>query len=386
MSPLLCPLPADAETTARRARRLWAKVQSAVGFFELDPNRTLDVVLDAFLPHLRTHHRLFLALLRCSPWAPPSPPPADAADIGLDLHGERGLTAVGQVLGFKFRFYASQDSLRDGRPTPPELYLLAAVLVREGFVRLQDLWSHLGPDEADVDRAEGNWRKAVNEKARSSKGNALLAAAAPLADDDAPASGGALADGSSGSGVGGADASKPLPVLPPPEQKLPLTHALLVVGAHAHAAHVLTRLPHLVNAEVDIADLVLRQLAFVLGPLLEAGRIPLGGCSVPGPGQPSKTPVLSLIAPTPVATRDKRFVNFMPEWSGGLRTVRTVDELFDGEAGPNGALGLLRLLGAQLGRRKDLLVRLIRIGRAAVSEVGPSVLRPPIPVSPGPPR
>lgn len=267
--------------------------------------------------------------------------------------------------------------MREGKTTPNEMYLLAGLLIREGIVRLQDLWPHVSPDEAEVDRLEGKWRSAVNEKARSSRGNAMLAAAAALDDDDeAPEAGGSGRGGGAKDGPSRSDdkpaAPAPLPPLPLPEQKLPLVHALLVVGAHGQAAHLLGRLPHLVNADPAIADLVLRQLDVILRPLFAVAADPATpeGSSRPGPGLPRPTPKLTLIAPTPVATRSTRFVGFCPEWSQGLVPVGSLDELFvSGPVADTSALGLLRLLGAQLSRRKDLLVRLVRLGRAAVAEV-----------------
>lgn len=267
--------------------------------------------------------------------------------------------------------------MRDGKTTPNEMYLLAALLVREGIVRLRDLWPHLSPEEAEVDRLEAKWRSAVNEKARSSRGNALLAAAAALDDDEAvPVGGISSAKNSSGSDDKSTVAPAPLPPLPLPDQKLPLIHALLVVGAHGQAAHLLGRLPHLVNADPAIADLVLRQLEVLLRPLFDTAQAaddgplqPPKGLSRVGRGLPTPAPKLTLVAPTPVATRTTQFVGFCPEWSEGLTPISSLEELFiSGPVADTSALGLLRLLGAQLSRRKDVLVRLVRLGRAAVAD------------------
>jgi len=52
-----------------RARPVWEKVVSLIGYFDLDPNRALDIILDVLSQHLTTHHSFFLALLSFSPWA-----------------------------------------------------------------------------------------------------------------------------------------------------------------------------------------------------------------------------------------------------------------------------------------------------------------------------
>lgn len=52
-----------------RAAAVWQRVVSLIGYFDLDPNRALDIVLDVFSVNIATHWQFFLALLACSPWA-----------------------------------------------------------------------------------------------------------------------------------------------------------------------------------------------------------------------------------------------------------------------------------------------------------------------------
>lgn len=51
-----------------RARQVWEKVISLIGYFDLDPNRALDIMLDVLSVNLATHYTFFLALLSFSPW------------------------------------------------------------------------------------------------------------------------------------------------------------------------------------------------------------------------------------------------------------------------------------------------------------------------------
>jgi THO complex subunit 2 N-terminus len=119
-----------------RAQKVWNKIISLIGYFDLDPNRALDLILDVFSAHLTTHHAFFLALLSCSPWSTsrrrailqhqqemdldskpqsfvgksfdevlemvqkvPSPPEEASAD---------GSRVLAQVLGFKFTHYQAR--------------------------------------------------------------------------------------------------------------------------------------------------------------------------------------------------------------------------------------------------------------------------------------
>lgn len=63
----------------------------------------------------------------------------------MDLAGETGSSVAAQVLGFKFKHYQDQTILRKGEEVPKELVLVAAILIREGFVKLKELWEHVSP-------------------------------------------------------------------------------------------------------------------------------------------------------------------------------------------------------------------------------------------------
>lgn len=119
-----------------RAKPVWEKVISLIGYFDLDPNRALDIILDVLSQHLTTHYTFFLALLSFSPWAGSyrRPIPDDQAmdtEFELPEGAFKGKTldeiltlaesdsrppaakrpmpggprVLAQVLGFKFKYY-----------------------------------------------------------------------------------------------------------------------------------------------------------------------------------------------------------------------------------------------------------------------------------------
>lgn len=129
-------LPSEAESAiVARASATWDRVLRLIGFFDLDPNRALDVILDVFSVHLATHWRFFLAFLSVSPWSSRSS--KRKAEEGMDVEPNpeqyRGKTldeilelaevdsgyiapspfspngsnarVLAQVLGFKFSYY-----------------------------------------------------------------------------------------------------------------------------------------------------------------------------------------------------------------------------------------------------------------------------------------
>lgn len=121
-----------------RSRTVWDKIMGLIGYFDLDPNRALDIILDVLTVNVTTHYTFFLSLLSFSPWAgtirrsmtgkfdacmPPAPSSDQYRGKSLDEILEiaenlslsyKGLNSVpvgpesrvlAQVLGFKFAYY-----------------------------------------------------------------------------------------------------------------------------------------------------------------------------------------------------------------------------------------------------------------------------------------
>ena len=142
----------------------------------------LDIILDVFSVHLATHHSFFIALLSFSPWGNRThdvkqedmavePDPAQyrgkslmevlkiaeaQAGARLDDVDSSNARVLAQVLGFKFRYYQVGErssrwciridfvqSLEVSESAPQNLYLMTALLIREGFLRLEDLYPHV---------------------------------------------------------------------------------------------------------------------------------------------------------------------------------------------------------------------------------------------------
>jgi THO complex subunit 2 len=108
----------EESTVIERAKIAWKKVLGLIGYFDLDPNRALDIVLDMFISHVATHHAFFLALLRHSPWcrsARRNEPSASMEGLAfeqiLQAHEEFSCREgnespiCAQIIGFKFAHY-----------------------------------------------------------------------------------------------------------------------------------------------------------------------------------------------------------------------------------------------------------------------------------------
>jgi THO complex subunit 2 len=155
----------DASDIASKSDELLTVVNALIGYFELDPNRILDNVLDICSQNLLSHARFILHFLHHSPWAPsslavsPSFSSLDPSErrrrldsIQHDFNGHfrkemtknGGSKLAAQLLGFKLRFFASVGEARERSHTSPEsLIFLTALLIKSGFIKLPDIYPYV---------------------------------------------------------------------------------------------------------------------------------------------------------------------------------------------------------------------------------------------------
>ncbi|KAM7540386.1 hypothetical protein Aperf_G00000037924 [Anoplocephala perfoliata] len=98
-------------------------IRSLIGYFDLDPNRVLDIIFDVFEIR-RDAASLFVELLNIY-----NPDKVDSTNI----------------LGHKFQFYQEKDC-----STPESLHRFAAILVSHDLVDMDILLAHLQPSDATI--------------------------------------------------------------------------------------------------------------------------------------------------------------------------------------------------------------------------------------------
>jgi THO complex subunit 2 len=134
-------LPVESSDSLRaRAKRTWDHIVGLVGYFDLNPNRVLDIIVDIFAGHALMHYAFFLELLRLTSWVLPTKEtqydrrqrgaipqlPSGAytgkefddilriaekgGDIADDPEAKRSCV-LGQIIGFKF----AQIQVKNGR-------------------------------------------------------------------------------------------------------------------------------------------------------------------------------------------------------------------------------------------------------------------------------
>ncbi|KAL0063115.1 THO2 plays a role in transcriptional elongation [Marasmius tenuissimus] len=380
------------ESILERARPVWEKIISLIGYFDLDPNKALDIILDVMSVHLASHYTFFIALLSHSPWFQSSvervnlkdetmsadPPVGQYQGKTLDevlsladrrsrrATTKKGPSVLAQVLGFKLAHYQSPDVHEQ---PPKSLYLTAAILIREGFIELEDLYPHLSPSDNDMSKAHDAYKKDVENRIQGAKFS-QLAMAAPLESSSNTSS----------------KSKTPAPAPSEPKkpenkdlrnQKADLVSALLSVGSLKSAIAIISKFPWLVDAHPEIADLMIRVLSYSLEPLYQSelvtkGRAPgfsqsrprygTTGLVQPGP----KKQLLTLCAPTPPCTHTIDFVFFFPDWAELIPLSTCMEDLVD-VIEP-----LMRFVGLHVSRDPLFLAKFVRLGRKQLSVIAPT--------------
>ena len=252
--------------------------------------------------------------------------------------------------------------------TPRQLYLTAALLIREDFITLDDLYPHLSPTDEDL---ETNGYKAYMASIDARIDNAKvsqLALAAPLESSSQPSS-------SRLAPPPPPEVKKPsAPTEPkePPNQKVGLVVALLSVGALRPALALLTKFSWLVDACPEIADLLIRVMKHSLTTLYDHHLVtkPRSPSNIQPRARwgatgvvpaPARKPMLTLCAPTPPGTSTVDFVYFFPFWTDRVPLCNTMDDLID-VIEP-----LMAFVGLHVSRDPVFLTKFARLGRLHIA-------------------
>jgi len=214
----------------------------------------------------------------------------------------------------------------------------------------------LTPKDADIEAYHKQYLTQVQQRISDAK-ISQLAMAAPLESSNS----------GSQPRVEPADVKKSAEVKPP-NQVAGLVNGLLSVGALRPAIAVLTRIPWLVDAHPELADLMLRVLKYSIAPLYDATFVlkernpsftqPRLRFSATGTSAaPVRKYQLTLIAPTPPSTASVDFVFFFPDWTQRLPLCTSFEDMVD-VIEP-----LMNFIGLHISRDPLFVTKITRLGR-----------------------
>ena len=388
--------------------RTGERVKGLIGAFELDPGRVLDILLDTAACTVVSNARFFVRLLKCSAWWPQQlhGPVEDENQKGrskeererekeqekdradrefFDKLSRDGISAffehldkgtgnkvAAQLLGFKFRYYQKGEV---NEPTPENLLVLSALLIKIGFVDLADLYPHLAPlDDEGMTTVLNTWRTKLDEKQGGRKRNALMMAGA-LADDTMPSMRPMKSNGTLGNDDKKLEDPKKEEEAKPKKddnQKLVLLKYLLAVGALPEAMFILGKYPWLPGPSDDITEHLARVITQSLEgiypphspPRIDMGSKVIASAQTGKAGgiqtdpQPRRKPMVTFtVSNLKLKTGDIEYRFFWEEWKEGVpicREPKHVVVLME-------TLG--RVLGVRIGRDPGVITKVCRIGR-----------------------
>jgi THO complex subunit 2 len=151
-------------------------------------------------------------------------------------------------------------------------------------------------------------------------------------------------------------------------QKVGTVSALLSIGALRPALFLLTKYPWMIDANPQLADLMIRILKHSISSLYESTPVSkerISGFTQPraryGAGglqpAPPRKPHLTYWAPTPPSTNVLDFVFFFPDWSERIPICSSMNDLVD-VVEP-----LMRFIGVHISRDPLFITKLLRLGR-----------------------
>jgi THO complex subunit 2 len=125
--------------TVDTAAGVYERILALIGYFDLDPNRCFDLILEAYEQHL-----------------------SNGAYMELIKLFKPSHACMSQILGFKFQLYANTHE-----KTPSSLYQLTAMMIRRKLLRVEDVYVHLTPTDEEARDHEQLREKAMQAQAAS---------------------------------------------------------------------------------------------------------------------------------------------------------------------------------------------------------------------------
>ncbi|CAG8511685.1 9226_t:CDS:10 [Ambispora leptoticha] len=136
----------------KRAQILLEHISAYIGYFRLDPNRVLDLILDALIENVKTDYKIFITLLKISPWGEIN---SDNGDV-LMLDARReidgidedikpsilGNPFIGQLFGHRYQRHFS-DNVAFAEKNIELLNLACAITIHQRLTCILDVLPYL---------------------------------------------------------------------------------------------------------------------------------------------------------------------------------------------------------------------------------------------------
>jgi THO complex subunit 2 len=159
-----------------------------LGYFDLDPNRVLDILLDIFAYNLLQYHRYFITMIHDPLWRSNQKRPTNGSALAAaqKLGKPAVVNVLAQLMGQKFAYYSRWQKEHPNKQTrtPEEITFATALLIHEGLMTVEDILPHLTPTESECRDEYINYLKDKIEELRLSGVGALAVSNGTRMDDE----------------------------------------------------------------------------------------------------------------------------------------------------------------------------------------------------------
>lgn len=227
-------------------------VTSLVGYFSLDPNRVLDLVLDVASRNIKSNHAFFIQFMNQSSWV----------STKNEMSSQSLSSLLAALLGMKFQNY-SRIKKKERIMDAENLYLVAAVLVRNGLLDPKDLYPYLSPNG---ESSENAFSELMNLQRKKSRKNTVASSLLDISLPDDKPSSSPPAEAPQDN-----EENKQKDEIPEEtiiqNQVAKFCHALFACGCYAHGLDIFLSDINLCHFEPQIATWICKYINWIIDPL-----------------------------------------------------------------------------------------------------------------------
>ncbi|KAG5519102.1 hypothetical protein PMAC_002189 [Pneumocystis sp. 'macacae'] len=279
----------DKNMTTFKIEHFLNNITSLIGFFDLDSNRVLDILLTVASQNLIYHWKIFIELFSISSWWCLTQSRFNLEDMtsfekrkrlnnilekGVqslfdDIECCSGSKIASQLLGFKLKFYNSLEN----KENLESLFMLIALLIKYKLLNIGDILPYLSPSDNAILMEWKSFNNSLEEKAFKARGNALSMAGALTEDDTLKDK----VDKENNFRIEALDSSV---ILTFSNEKLIFLafNSLLSVGSLPHVIYMFSEFPFLCGPYPDLADLLHKIIHYMISDIYN-NISPLSGLS-----------------------------------------------------------------------------------------------------------
>ncbi|KAJ1910760.1 THO2 plays a role in transcriptional elongation [Mycoemilia scoparia] len=366
------------EKLTKHSDELWSKLLNIIGYFNLDPNRVVDLILGIFVSMVSVKWRFFLCLLSRSPLCKGyNFINKNEVESGAKISSR----TLAQLIGIKLQSYYRAGKNSREYSDLQDIHMVAALMMTHGLISFSELYPYLSPSDSDMSAEYEDWKMNLNDKASEGSNN-LLAMLGSLDDFQ-------FDDGSFDDNMDFSSMSKPLndeksaKKEPSLNQKALFCSTLLSIRNYRPALWLIRRFPYIPILNAGVADHLCELTTQLVEPMYERlviGKDADGKCKLANlknkvvairAKQNSKDPQKrSILKVLPTYSAEALTATFFYEGYAQLTSspFNVPDDKTTVGEWLSSLSPFLNSLGIRLSRDTKLLTKLIRICQVCIKE------------------